>query len=80
VTIALVDTQGEILGLVRTPDAPVFGTDVSLQKARSAMFFSSPIAGMELSALPDANYLSPPANSPMTGRSHQGSVAQAILL
>lgn len=63
VTIALVDTQGEVLGLVRTPDAPVFGTDVALQKARSAMFFSSPTAGAELSALPDANYLSPPATS-----------------
>ena len=35
----------QVLGIVRTPDAPVFGTDVSLQKARTAMFFSNPAAG-----------------------------------
>ena len=41
VTISVVDSNGNIRGLVRTPDAPVFGTDVSAQKARSAMFFTS---------------------------------------
>lgn len=41
VTISVVDTNGNIRGLVRTPDAPVFGTDVSAQKARSAMFLTS---------------------------------------
>ncbi len=40
VTISVVDTNGAILGLIRTPDAPVFGTDVAVQKARTAMFFS----------------------------------------
>jgi uncharacterized protein GlcG (DUF336 family) len=40
VTISIVDTNGQILGLVRAPDAPIFGTDVSLQKARTATFFS----------------------------------------
>ena len=30
VTISLVDTRGRILGIVRSPDAPIFGTDVSL--------------------------------------------------
>jgi uncharacterized protein GlcG (DUF336 family) len=44
VTIAVVDTNGAALGLVRGPDAPVFGIDVSLQKARSAAFASSPRA------------------------------------
>ncbi|MEY2721740.1 MAG: hypothetical protein RL597_1185, partial [Pseudomonadota bacterium] len=34
VSITVVDSQGEILGLVRTRDAPVFGIDVSVQKAR----------------------------------------------
>lgn len=58
VTLSVVDTNGEILGVVRTRDAPVFGTDVSLQKARTAMFFSSASAAAELSALPDARYLS----------------------
>jgi uncharacterized protein GlcG (DUF336 family) len=48
VTISVVDTNGDILGIVRTPDGPVFGTDVSLQKARTAAFFSSTAAGTEL--------------------------------
>jgi uncharacterized protein GlcG (DUF336 family) len=41
VTISVVDTDGTILGMARTRDAPVFGADVSLQKARTAAFFSS---------------------------------------
>ncbi|MGH8495951.1 MAG: heme-binding protein [Gammaproteobacteria bacterium] len=57
VTISVVDTQGEILGMVRTRDAPVFGADVSLQKARTAALFSSATAGAFLAALPDAKYL-----------------------
>jgi hypothetical protein len=31
VSISVVDTQGEILAIARTRDAPLFGTDVSLQ-------------------------------------------------
>ena len=42
VSVAVVDTEGALLGLVRTPDAPVFGTDVAVQKARTAAFFSRP--------------------------------------
>jgi uncharacterized protein GlcG (DUF336 family) len=57
VSISLVDTQGEILGIVRTRDAPIFGTDVSLQKARTAAFMSSSTAGAFLAALPNAKYL-----------------------
>lgn len=41
VTISIVDGAGRVLALARTLDAPVFGTDVSLQKARSAAFLSS---------------------------------------
>jgi uncharacterized protein GlcG (DUF336 family) len=41
VTVSIVDTNGAILGIARTPDGPVFGTDVSLQKARTAAFFSN---------------------------------------
>jgi uncharacterized protein GlcG (DUF336 family) len=41
VTVSIVDTNGDILGIARTRDAPIFGTDVSLQKARSALLFSS---------------------------------------
>lgn len=50
VTISVVDTYGTPLGIVRSPDAPIFGSDVSLQKARTAAFFSNPNAGAELSA------------------------------
>ena len=48
VTISLVDTYGTVLGLVRSPDAPVFGTDVALQKARTVAFFSNPVAAQQL--------------------------------
>ena len=50
VTISVVDTKGVPLGIARTVDAPVFGTDVSLQKARSTMFFSNPLAAADLTA------------------------------
>lgn len=53
VTISLVDTNGRALGIVRSPDAPIFGIDVSLQKARTAAFFSGASAGAELLANPD---------------------------
>ncbi|NMW30503.1 hypothetical protein HKD42_00280 [Altererythrobacter sp. RZ02] len=51
-TISLVDTNGAILGLVRSPDGPIFGTDVSLQKARTATFFSSATAAQQLLGAP----------------------------
>jgi len=65
VTIAVVDTQGNVLGMVRTRDAPVFGADVSLQKARSAVFFSSSSAASFLKGLPDATYLATPGSGPV---------------
>jgi uncharacterized protein GlcG (DUF336 family) len=57
VTISVVDTNGVILGIVRSRDAPVFGIDVSLQKARTATFFSSAAAAASISAVPAATYL-----------------------
>ncbi len=50
VTISVVDTLGQVLGIVRAPDAPVFGIDVSLQKARTAAFFSNAAAAGDLAA------------------------------
>ncbi|MES0872788.1 GlcG/HbpS family heme-binding protein [Sinimarinibacterium thermocellulolyticum] len=64
VTISVVDTRGDILGIVRSRDAPVFGTDVSLQKARNAVLFSSSDAGAILRALPPAGYLMPDQATP----------------
>ena len=49
VTISVVDTNGVPLGIVRAPDAPIFGIDVSLQKARTANFFSNANAASDLS-------------------------------
>jgi len=57
VTISAVDSAGNILGIVRSRDAPVFGIDVAVQKARSAAFLSSPAAGAAVTAVPDAVYL-----------------------
>jgi len=48
VSIAVVDTAGVVLGIFRQQDAPVFGFDVSVQKARTAAFFSSPTAATSL--------------------------------
>jgi uncharacterized protein GlcG (DUF336 family) len=58
VSIAIVDTRGEVLALARTRDAPVFGLDVALQKARSAMFYSSAASAAGLLSLPPASYFS----------------------
>ena len=50
VNIFVVDVEGSILGYLGTPDAPVFGFDVSAQKARAAAFFSGRNAGSDLRA------------------------------
>ena len=55
VSITVVDTRGISLGLVRGADAPIFGTDVALQKARTAAFLSSARAGGDLSADPSSD-------------------------
>jgi uncharacterized protein GlcG (DUF336 family) len=48
VSISVVDISGAILGILRSRDAPLFGIDVSLQKARTAAFFSSASSGQAL--------------------------------
>jgi uncharacterized protein GlcG (DUF336 family) len=61
VSISVVDTRGAALGVVRSPDAPIFGIDVSLQKARSVAFLSGRFAASDLAAATKANG-SPDAN------------------
>ena len=81
VTVTVVDTKGVVLGLVRTPDAPVFGTDVALQKARTAAFFTSMTAASQLNALPPANYPTPPSTyvtALRTFLNNTGSLANGI--
>jgi uncharacterized protein GlcG (DUF336 family) len=48
VTISVVDTRGSILGIVQSPDATLFGVDVSLQKARTASFMSGSFTAADL--------------------------------
>ncbi|MBX7144247.1 MAG: heme-binding protein [Oligoflexia bacterium] len=55
VSIWVVDRQGNALGFTRSQDAPVFGIDVALQKARTAAFFSSPDAAAKLRAVGQRN-------------------------
>ncbi|MBU3970773.1 MAG: heme-binding protein [Alphaproteobacteria bacterium] len=55
VTLAVVDTHGVTLGLVRAPDAPLFGIDVAVQKARTASFLSNPAAAADLLGDPSAD-------------------------
>ena len=48
VTMAVVDVDGVVLGVFRQQDAPIFGFDVAVQKARTAAFFSGPNAAARL--------------------------------
>ncbi len=48
VNISVVDASGRVLGLFSTPDAPIFGFDVAVQKARTAAFFTSATAAARL--------------------------------
>ena len=59
VSISIVDTDGVPLAIARSPDAPVFGIDVSLQKARTAAFFSGAYAADDLYSAPNAIYRNP---------------------
>jgi uncharacterized protein GlcG (DUF336 family) len=54
VSIFIVDSLGNPLGFTRSLDAPVFGIDVALQKARTAAFFSSKDASAILERLRNA--------------------------
>ncbi|HEX8776445.1 MAG TPA: heme-binding protein [Pyrinomonadaceae bacterium] len=56
VTIAVVDVAGQVLGVFRINDAPVFGFDVSVQKARTAAFFSKSNAAALLRGAVFASY------------------------
>jgi uncharacterized protein GlcG (DUF336 family) len=55
-TIFVVGRDGEVLGAIRGRDAPIFGIDVALQKARSVLFMSGAGAAAALAALPPVRY------------------------
>jgi len=57
VSIAVVDAAGVVLGVFRQQDAPVFGFDVAVQKARTAAFFSSANAASQLRSAGFGSYM-----------------------
>ncbi len=57
VTMAVVDTTGMVLGVFRQQDAPIFGFDVAVQKARTAAFFSGANAATALRAAGFGSYV-----------------------
>jgi uncharacterized protein GlcG (DUF336 family) len=57
VTMAVVDASGNVLGVFRQQDAPVFGFDVAVQKARTAAFYSNANAATLLRSAGFGNYV-----------------------
>ncbi len=57
VTMSVVDTDGKVLGIFRQVDAPVFGLDVAVQKARTANFFARTNAATELTGAGFGSYV-----------------------
>lgn len=72
VTMAVTDLDGKVLGIFRQPDAPVFGLDVAVQKARSVAFFARSDAGAKLSAAGFTSYVSRAASD---GLALNGTIA-----
>jgi uncharacterized protein GlcG (DUF336 family) len=72
VNIAVVDTTGAVLGIFRQTDAPVFGFDVSVQKARAANFFARGDAAAKLNAAGFGSYV---ARAGADGIPLNGSIA-----
>ncbi|HJP91547.1 MAG TPA: heme-binding protein [Pyrinomonadaceae bacterium] len=72
VNIAVVDTNGVLLGVFRQQDAPIFGFDVAVQKARTAAFFSGPNAAVSLRAAGLGSYVD---RASADGLRFDGSVA-----
>jgi uncharacterized protein GlcG (DUF336 family) len=70
VTVSVVDLYGTPVGIATIPDAPVFGIDVSLQKARTAVFMSSANGDAALKS-PAAN----PAGGPSVGKFSDAAAA-----
>lgn len=72
VSITVVDAGGTVLGIFRQLDAPVFGFDVSVQKARTAAFLSSVNAG---TLLRGAGFSSYADRAAADGLNFDGSIA-----
>lgn len=79
VHIAVVDVRGNLLGLFRMGDGTLFSSDVAVQKARTAAFFSSdatgglPVVGMSARAV---GFLSQPFFPPGINSTEPGPLAR----
>lgn len=78
VNITVVDTNGIVLGLFSTQDAPEFGFDVSAQKARTANFMSRADAGTRLSTADAGIYAKYVTAAQTDGIALNGSVAFSV--
>lgn len=72
VTVSVVDTEGRVLGIFRTTDAPVFGYDVAVQKARTVAFYTNANAAGLLRGAGFGSYVD---RSAADGLALNGSVA-----
>jgi uncharacterized protein GlcG (DUF336 family) len=72
VTIAVVDTDGDVLGIFRQLDAPVFGLDVAVQKARTSNFFARSDTATKLTTAGFGPYVS---SASADGLSLNGGIA-----
>jgi uncharacterized protein GlcG (DUF336 family) len=70
VTVSVVDLYGTPVGIATIPDAPVFGIDVSLQKARTAVFMSSANGDAALKSA-----VANPAGGPSVGKFSDAAAA-----
>ncbi len=72
VTMSVVDTNGNVLGIFRQTDAPVFGLDVAVQKARTTNFFALANAGARLTTAGFGSYV---ARAAADGLGLNGTIA-----
>lgn len=63
-TIVVVDTNGVVVGLVRSRDALVDAVDVTTQKARTAAFFSNSNAAADIDSVPPVTFFTSTLNLP----------------
>ena len=72
VTVAVTDLDGKVLGIFRSFDAPNFGFDVAVQKARTAAFFARTDTAAKLSGAGFSSYVT---RAQADGLQLNGSVA-----
>jgi uncharacterized protein GlcG (DUF336 family) len=75
VNVSVVDVDGSVLGIMSNADAPVFGFDVSAQKARTCTFYSSSSAGASLRSAEGGKFIKYADAAGSDGLKLDGSVA-----